>query len=47
MSFAQSSEVIGAASPQTAQAEATLPPMLNMAMINPFLAQFSRALAPQ
>lgn len=38
--------VIGAASPQTGQAEAILSPVLNTAIINQFLDQFSRALAP-
>lgn len=38
--------VIGAASPQTGQAEAILAPCLNTAIINQFLDQFSRALAP-
>jgi transposase len=36
--------VIGAASPQTGQAEAILSPVLNTAIINQFLDQFSRAL---
>ena len=38
--------VIGAASPQTGPAEAILAPCLNTAIINQFLDQFSRALAP-
>ena len=38
--------VIGAASPQTGQAEASLSPVLNTAIINQFLDQFSRARAP-
>lgn len=38
--------VIAAASPQTGQAEAVLSPVLNTAIINQFLDQFSRALAP-
>ncbi len=38
--------VIAAASPQTGQAEAILSPVLDTAMINQFLNQFSRALAP-
>ena len=38
--------VIGAASPQTGQAEAILAPCLNTAIINQFLDQFSHALAP-
>ncbi len=37
--------VIGAASPQTGQAEAILSPVLNTAIINQFLDQFSRTLA--
>jgi len=36
--------VIGAASPQTGQAEAIITPMLNTAIINQFLNQFSQAL---
>ena len=36
---------IGAASPQTGQAEAILLPVLNTAIINQFLDQFSRWLA--
>ena len=38
--------VIGAASPQTGQAEAILSPVLNTAIINQFLEQFSQSLAP-
>ena len=38
--------MVGAASPQTGQAEAILSPVLNTAIINQFLDQFSRALAP-
>lgn len=38
--------VIGAASPQTGQAEAIVSPVLNTSIINQFLDQFSRALAP-
>ena len=38
--------LIGAASPQTGQAEAILSPVLNTAIINQFLDQFSCALAP-
>jgi hypothetical protein len=38
--------VIGAASPQIGQAEAIVSPVLNTAIINHFLDQFSRALAP-
>jgi hypothetical protein len=37
--------VIAAASPQTGQAEAILSPVLNTAIINQFLDQFSRSLA--
>jgi len=37
---------IGATSPQTGQAEAILSPVLNTAIFNQFLDQFSRALAP-
>lgn len=37
--------VIGAASPQTGQAEAILSPCLNTSIINQFLDQFSRSLA--
>ena len=39
--------VIGAASPQTGQAEAILSPVLNTAIINQFLSQFSASLAPE
>jgi transposase len=38
--------VIGAACPQTGQAEAILAPYLDTAIINQFLDQFSRALPP-
>ena len=38
--------VIAAASPQTGQAEAILSPVLNTGIINQFLDQFSRSLAP-
>lgn len=38
--------VIGAACPQTGQAEAIIAPYLDTAIINQFLAQFSRALPP-
>jgi len=38
--------VIGAACPQTGQAEAIIAPYLDTAIINQFLEQFSRALAP-
>lgn len=39
--------LIGAASPQTGQAEAILAPVLNTVILNQFLDQFSRALAPE
>lgn len=38
--------LIGAVSPQTGQAEAILSPVLNTSIINQFLDQFSRSLAP-
>lgn len=38
--------VIGAASPQTGQAKAIVSPVLNTSIINQFLDQFSRSLAP-
>ena len=38
--------VVGAVSPQTGQAEAILSPVLNTSIINQFLDQFSRSLAP-